>query len=97
MSPESGYALRPWQVLLLSPLAGALVTASLAPYDFWPAGIASCAIAVYLLSTCAPKQAAWRGWLYGLGLFGSVDRVGQRTSAWTRATKPPATSWRCPS
>lgn len=56
---------------LLAPLAGALVTLSLAPYDLWPAGIVSCALYCALLCTCSPKQALWRGWLYGLGLFGS--------------------------
>ncbi|MCL4104244.1 UNVERIFIED_CONTAM: hypothetical protein GTU68_035106 [Idotea baltica] len=34
-------------------------------------GILSCAIFAHLLATCTPKQAAWRGWLYGLGMFGS--------------------------
>ncbi len=57
--------------LLLAPLAGALVTLSLAPFDLWPAGIASCALLAWLLSTCGPGLAALRGWLYGIGLFGS--------------------------
>lgn len=58
-------------VLLLAPLAGALVTLSLAPFDLWPAGIISCALYCYLLCTCDARQALWRGWLFGLGLFGS--------------------------
>ncbi len=66
---ESG--LSPLQVLLIAPLAGALVTLSLAPFDIWPAGIVSCALLAWLLSICPPRQALWRGWLYGLGLFGS--------------------------
>jgi apolipoprotein N-acyltransferase len=61
----------PLQVLLLAPLAGALITLSLAPFDLWPAGIASCMLLMHLLRTCAPKQAFWRGWLFGVGLFGS--------------------------
>ena len=59
------------QVLVLSPFCGALVTLSLAPFDFWPAGIFSCALFAWLLSTCEARQALWRGWLFGLGLFGS--------------------------
>jgi apolipoprotein N-acyltransferase len=55
----------------LAPLAGALVTLSLAPFDLWPAGILSVALYMHLLAACTPRQAAWRGWLYGLGLFGS--------------------------
>lgn len=63
--------LSPLQVLILAPLAGALVTLSLAPFDIWPAGILSCALLVWLLSTCEPRQALWRGWLYGVGMFGT--------------------------
>lgn len=69
MRTETG--LSPLLVLVLAPLAGALVTLSLAPFDYWPAGIVSCAIYAWLLSTCNPGQGFWRGWLYGLGMFGS--------------------------
>ena len=63
--------LSPLQILILAPLAGALVTLSLAPFNIWPAGVLSCALFAWLLSTCEPGQALWRGWLYGLGMFGS--------------------------
>jgi apolipoprotein N-acyltransferase len=59
------------QVLFWAPLAGALVTVSLAPFNIWPAGILSCVIYVYLLSTCTARAGLWRGWLYGVGLFGT--------------------------
>lgn len=64
-------ALPQWQVLLLAPLAGALITLSLAPFDIWPSAIVGCAVYAYLLASCTPGQALWRGWLFGLGLFGS--------------------------
>lgn len=60
-----------WKVLLLAPFAGALVTLSLAPFSFWPAAIVGCALYAYLLASCSVAQAALRGWLFGLGLFGS--------------------------
>ncbi len=63
--------LHPLLVLLLAPAAGALVTLSLAPFDLWPLGILSCALYGYLLCLCNTREAIWRGWLYGLGLFGS--------------------------
>ena len=63
--------LRPLRVLILAPLAGTLLTLSLAPFDIWPAGIASLALLAYLLCACDSRAALWRGWLYGLGLFGS--------------------------
>ena len=68
-SPEQH--LHPLLVLLLAPVAGALVTLSLAPFSLWPLGIVSCALYGYLLCLCDTRQAIWRGWLYGLGLFGS--------------------------
>ena len=46
-------------VLILAPLAGALVTLSLAPFEIWPAGIAGVAVLAYLLCTCPAPQAAW--------------------------------------
>ena len=69
MRSETG--LNPLLVLILAPLAGALVTLSLAPFDVWPAGIISCALYAWLLSTCSPRQALWRGFLYGCGMFGT--------------------------
>lgn len=63
--------LPPALVLALAPLAGILVTLSLAPFNFWPAGIISCALYAWLLCACSAKQAIWRGWLFGLGLFGA--------------------------
>lgn len=57
--------------VLLAPLAGAGITLSLAPYNIWPAGIFSCIALLHLLSTCSPKQALLRGWLFGLGMFGT--------------------------
>lgn len=68
---HSGFGLNPLLVLLLAPFAGALVTLSLAPFGVWPAGIVSCALYAWLLSTCTPRQALWRGFLYGCGLFGT--------------------------
>ncbi len=57
--------------MVVAPLAGALVTLSLAPFDIWPAGIASCGLLAWLLCTCSPGHAALRGWFYGLGMFGT--------------------------
>ncbi len=69
MNRDNG--LHPLLVLLLAPLAGVMITLSLAPFDLWPAGILSCALYAWLLCTCKARAALWRGWLFGLGLFGS--------------------------
>lgn len=56
---------------LLSVFAGSLVTLSLTPFDFWPAAIASCCLYLGLLRECSPRTGLLRGWLFGLGMFGS--------------------------
>lgn len=74
MNTSSGFrtkVLPGWQVLLLAPLAGVLVTLSLAPFSIWPSALLGCALYAYLLASCTTRQALWRGWLFGLGLFGS--------------------------
>jgi apolipoprotein N-acyltransferase len=72
MSDPAGPATLPrWQVFVLSPLAGVLVTLSLAPFAIWPAALLGCALLAYLLAGCSSGQSLWRGWLFGVGLFGS--------------------------
>jgi apolipoprotein N-acyltransferase len=56
---------------LLAVASGALVTLSLAPWSFWPAAILSCCLYLGLLRRCSPAAALWRGWLYGVGMFGT--------------------------
>jgi len=82
--------------LLVATLAGVLVTLSLAPFAVWPAGIASCAIFAWLLSTCSPGHAFLRGWLYGLGMFGSgVSWVYVSIHDYGYASVPLATALTC--
>lgn len=52
-------------------IAGALLTTSLAPISIWPAALVSLALLLIIIRGCTPKQAFLRGWLYGIGLFGS--------------------------
>ncbi len=56
--------------LLVAIACGALVTFSLAPYNIWPASLLSLAGFIFILDKTHPAQAFWRGWAYGLGLFG---------------------------
>ena len=56
---------------LIALLAGALMTLSFAPFNYWPTGIISVFIYGLCLHTLTPKQAIWRGWFYGFGLFGA--------------------------
>lgn len=56
---------------LLALPAGALITLSQAPFDFWPLSLLAPLLLLLLLQDTTPGQAALRGWLFGLGVFGS--------------------------
>lgn len=60
-----------WPGNLLALLAGALTTLALAPFDIWPLALLSSALLYLGLRESSPRQAAARGWWYGLGLFSS--------------------------
>lgn len=55
---------------ILALAAGALAPLSLAPFDLWPLAIISLLLLLWVLDTATNKQAAWYGWLYGLGFYG---------------------------
>ncbi|TBU90882.1 apolipoprotein N-acyltransferase [Phytopseudomonas dryadis] len=58
-----------WPGHLIALLAGALTTLALAPYGIWPLALLSIALFYRGLGELTPRQAAWRGWCYGFGLF----------------------------
>ncbi len=60
-----------WPGNLIALLAGALTTLALAPYGIWPLALLSIALLYRGLRELTPRQAAWRGWWYGFGLFAS--------------------------
>ena len=52
-------------------LAGAALPLALAPFDFWPALLASAgALFLVLERTGTARRAFWRGWLFGVGKYG---------------------------
>ncbi|MCC2666782.1 MAG: lnt [Gammaproteobacteria bacterium] len=55
----------------LALLAGAVLTLAFAPFSLFPLAILSPALLLWLWLSITPKQAFWRGWLYGLGFFGT--------------------------
>jgi apolipoprotein N-acyltransferase len=60
-----------WRWELLSPLAGLLLTLAFAPFDYSYLAIVSLVYIFLSWLNCSPSRAAFRGYLYGLGLFGS--------------------------
>lgn len=51
--------------------AGVLTTLSAAPFGLWWLAPVAAGLLYAGLHRLSPRQAAWRGWCYGLGLFGS--------------------------
>ncbi|EKD55232.1 MAG: hypothetical protein ACD_60C00023G0001 [uncultured bacterium] len=55
----------------LALITGAALTLSFAPYQFYPLAIICPAILLALWLNISKKRAFFRGWLFGLGLFGA--------------------------
>jgi apolipoprotein N-acyltransferase len=61
-----------WARHLLAALLGAIAVSGFAPFYIYPAGVLSLTGFFYLVTTTArPREAAWLGFTYGLGLFGA--------------------------
>lgn len=56
---------------LLALLAGGLITLSFAPFNLWPLSFLAPLAFWLLLNSLTNKQALFRGWLFGVGVFGS--------------------------
>ena len=54
---------------LIALIAGAIMPLALAPFAWWPLALVSVGLFYQSLNGLRPKEAAMRGWLYGLGLF----------------------------
>lgn len=52
-------------------LAGGLQVLGLSPFDLYPVPILTLAFFFLVIYHSSPFQALWRGWLFGLGLFGA--------------------------
>lgn len=60
-----------WRWELAAPFAGLLLTLAFAPFHFSYLAIVSLVVIFLSYLNCSPRRAALRGYLYGLGLFGS--------------------------
>ena len=58
-----------WIGHVLALIAGAAAPLALAPFDLWPLALFSIAVLYFSMRALTPKQAAMRGWFYGVGLF----------------------------
>ncbi|WP_232056810.1 apolipoprotein N-acyltransferase [Methylomonas rhizoryzae] len=63
--------IRTWKRELAALLAGTWMTFSFAPYDFYYLPLLSLAVYYRCCRTLRPGSAAWLGFVYGLGYFGS--------------------------
>lgn len=60
-----------WPGNLLAVVAGAITTLALAPFDLWPFALVAVGFFYAGLRELTPRQALWRGWCFGFGLFGA--------------------------
>ncbi len=60
----------PWVGDLLALLAGGLLVLAFAPFNLFPLAVLSTALLFLVWKSCTPLRALWRGWLFGVGLFG---------------------------
>ncbi len=59
-----------WKGHVMALLAGALMPLAFAPFSLYPLALLSLLGLFLSWHQVSPKQAAWRGWLFGLGMFG---------------------------
>ncbi|MDH5358848.1 MAG: apolipoprotein N-acyltransferase, partial [Gammaproteobacteria bacterium] len=59
-----------WQGNVIVLLAGMIFPLAFSPFHFYPVAVLSLALLFLCWQSTTPKQAAWRGFLFGLGLFG---------------------------
>ena len=60
----------PWMAWTLAICSGLALPLAFAPTEWWQAAIVTLAILYALIQQLTPKQAAFIGWLFGLGYFG---------------------------
>lgn len=59
-----------WRGDLGALIAGALLPLAFAPFHWFPLAVIALALLYAVWLKAAPRQAAWRGWLFGIGQFG---------------------------
>ncbi|MEZ5585114.1 MAG: apolipoprotein N-acyltransferase, partial [Candidatus Competibacteraceae bacterium] len=53
----------------LALVGGALLPLAFSPFDLWPLAIPLITLLLWLWQTASPRRAAWRGGLFGVGLY----------------------------
>lgn len=56
---------------LLALISGALLPLAFSPFNIWPLAVFFIALLLWLWQWSGPRQAAWRGGLFGIGAFGT--------------------------
>lgn len=69
-TPSRPQGLPAWAVDTLALCAGAVGVLAFAPFGVGPLGVAALAVLFAVWARSSPPRACWRGWLFGVGLFG---------------------------
>ena len=64
------FSLPPWLAWIVAVCAGLVLPLSFAPTEWWQASVVCLCILYVLIQTSTVRQAAFIGWLFGLGYFG---------------------------
>ncbi|BDZ74051.1 apolipoprotein N-acyltransferase [Methylophaga marina] len=59
-----------WKGNIVAFMGGAILPLAFSPFNLYPIAILSLILLFASWDNTTPKQAAWRGWLFGLGMFG---------------------------
>lgn len=70
MRTDTVQGIQGWKGSVLALLAGAIMPLAFAPFYFYPLAVIGLVLLFASWQQVTPKQAAWRGWLFGLGMFG---------------------------
>jgi apolipoprotein N-acyltransferase len=70
MQTGKAMGMQGWKGSLMALVAGGLLPLAFAPFGWYPLAILSLSLLFFSWDHVSPKQAAWRGWLFGLGMFG---------------------------
>lgn len=60
-----------WKGSLMALVAGGLMPLAFAPFGWYPLALVSLTLLFISWDNNSSRQAAWRGWLFGLGMFGA--------------------------
>ncbi|WP_284451557.1 apolipoprotein N-acyltransferase [Methylophaga thalassica] len=70
MQKNNGLTMQGWKGHIVALFGGAILPLAFSPFNAYPIAVLSLILLFASWDNTTAKQAAWRGWLFGLGMFG---------------------------